>query len=262
MFPRYSLQDVVRETAMKIVYITCSPFSSRICCSRVRTNFRSFTGHAETKNNSDDANNQGSSFSKNGMDAVYRVVCKIPLQEETQEGGKTRRQYAFLMSTIPYFGNADNLEEGQFAIYHRSFTNHSVQLYSELIGDYNPVHSPSFDVVSNNNKDDTLCMVQGIYATSIFSSIFGTLIPGSIYRSQTLTFLRPIYTHQSAIGRVDVTDIKQVKRKGVLVTCNTVVYSTTPNISRDSNAEAKLHQQIREGLHIKGTAELWIPSNA
>ena len=60
-------------------------------------------------------------------------------------------------------------------------------------------------------------------SASVFSSIFGTLIPGSIYRSQKISFNLPIFSDEYIIGRVQVVKVKDL-RKGLLVTCDTIVY--------------------------------------
>jgi hypothetical protein len=75
------------------------------------------------------------------------------------------------------------------------------------MGDENPLHSPqtcfpeSFQVLETagiitweNNKSKVL--VHGLMAGSLFSCIFGTLIPGSVYRSQQLAFRLPIFCNQ------------------------------------------------------------------
>ena len=67
-------------------------------------------------------------------------------------------------------------------------------------------------------------MVHGMLTASLFSSVFGTLIPGSVYREQSFTFHSPVYVDECIIGRVNVTNVKDLRRKGLLVTCDTVVY--------------------------------------
>jgi acyl dehydratase len=160
-----------------------------------------------------------------------------------------------MLSTITY-RDKTGLKEGQCAVYQRSFTKQATQFYSGLIGDYNPVHSgegENADSATSSNRG----IVQGLYVSSIFSSIFGTLLPGSLYRSQTLKFLQPVHTNQTVIGRVDITTIKNIKGKGVLVACNTAVYTKQD----DANLEILLHHPPTNGLNIYGAAELWVPSN-
>jgi acyl dehydratase len=95
--------------------------------------------------------------------------------------------------------------------------------------------------------------VHGILTASVFSSIFGTLIPGSIYRSQKLVFQSPVYSNESIIGRVQVTKVKDMKSRGLMVTCDTIVYKNydgSKNIQDCDNAI----------VCISGEATVWLPN--
>lgn len=216
--------------------------------------------------------------------SAYRVICKIPLEGNTSNFVVSSRtvlavdeKYAFLLSTIPYYrGDMSKLKEGQYALYQRLFTNHGIEQYSKLIGDYNPIHfggQTIDDASSLSRSSQNHCIVQGIYVASIFSSVFGTLVPRSIYRTQTLNFLRPVYTNRPVIGRVEITSIKRMKGKGNLVTCSTSVCCVNQEENQmdkalSLNASIHEHQEHRlfieqehHDLNIQGTAEVWIPAS-
>lgn len=82
---------------------------------------------------------------------------------------------------------------------------------------------------------------------SLFSCIFGTLIPGSVYRKQTLSFRAPVFANDVVTGRVQVTKIRSLLRRegvggggGVVLTCDTKV--------------------LCEGREcITGEASVWLP---
>jgi len=55
---------------------------------------------------------------------------------------------------------------------------------------------------------------------SLFSCIFGTLIPGSVYRSQRLAFRVPVFCNEQVTGRIEVLKARQW-RGGLVLTCDT-----------------------------------------
>ena len=68
-----------------------------------------------------------------------------------------------------------------------------------------------------------------------------------MYRSQSLQFRDPVYCNQKVIGRVCVTDIRDLRR-GLLVTCDTKVLGTAEIHGADSIVE-----------HVIGDAQVWLP---
>ena len=70
---------------------------------------------------------------------------------------------------------------------------------------------------------------------------------GSIYRSQSLQFRDPVYCNQKIIGRVCVTNIRDLRR-GLLVTCDTQVLGSIHDGTTDTIVE-----------HVIGDAEVWLP---
>ena len=156
----------------------------------------------------------------------------------------------------------------QYAAVRKIFTADDVLLYGRLIGDLNPIHtrgrvghtsgqedapSSAVDLPGDNNlvkirQEDgkTEAVVHGMLIGSLFSSIFGTLIPGSVYRSQNLVFRAPVFASEPVLGRVEVMDIKKLRGRGSLVTCDTTVVSYP-----DDEALAK--------TCVEGKAEVWLP---
>ena len=88
---------------------------------------------------------------------------------------------------------------------------------------------------------------------SLFSSIFGTLIPGSVYRSQTITFQSPVYSQERVVGRVQVRSVRDMKSRGLLVTCDTNVYKNCGDTS--DNIKDKRDAIVC----ISGEAQVWLP---
>lgn len=128
----------------------------------------------------------------------------------------------------------------------RTFTQEDIDKYSELIGDYNPIHlsldlertksdgdgtlAPivmddlinagivSFD--TNGENDDhgeqskttatrtTRPLVHGMLVSSLFSAIFGTISPGCVYVNQTFDFIKPIYVDEVVTATLTITRIR------------------------------------------------------
>ena len=152
--------------------------------------------------------------------------------------------------TIPCDG--EGLAVGQYAHTHRVFSGSDVQDFARITGDHNPLHQPLDTrhlsavldghplIKIEENGMTTKEVVHGILLSSPFSCIFGTLIPGSVYRSQTLDFRRPVYVGESVVGRVQILHIEtQRGLEGLIVRCSTHI--------------------TREGKEcVRGEAEVWI----
>lgn len=109
-------------------------------------------------------------------------------------------------------------------------------------------------------------MVHGMLSASLFSCIFGTLIPGSIYRNQSMIFQSPIYSNEKVMGVVTVTKVRNMKRRGTMVSCDTHVYKNfdEEDTKKKSSSSSTTMQGFFLGDHvikcISGEATVWIPS--
>jgi len=132
----------------------------------------------------------------------------------------------------------------------RIFTVEDVARFGDLVGDKNPLHAcmtrddaSDFPTLQHAGlikiqDDKSEALVHGMLASSLFSCIFGTLIPGAVYRSQDLQFRAPIYANDLVVGRIQV---KQVKiARGLLVSCDTSV-------------------TCKERTCVSGEATVWLP---
>ncbi len=151
-----------------------------------------------------------------------------------------------------------------------------VRIYGNLIGDLNPLHQRMDNTVSTTAtttattiadhqvnalisdeweahrqagliqlEDDgctTKVLVHGMFASSIFSSIFATRCPGAVYLSQDLQFKHPIFCNDVVVGRIEVIHVRGARRQpGVIVTCNTEIV-------------------CEERICVYGNANVWVPS--
>lgn len=136
-------------------------------------------------------------------------------------------------------GDGNIILVGQFAEKKVCYNRLSVSNYATLIEDPNPLHT---NEESRPHLQPKTPIVHGMLVASIFSSIFGTLIPGSVYLDQTLKFSRPVHIGDQVTGRIEVTRVRQLQGKR-FVFCETTVRSAT-----DDSIE-----------HIRGKATVWVP---
>lgn len=173
-----------------------------------------------------------------------------------------------ITGTIPPGGRG--IAVSQFAEIERIFTAEDISRYAALVGDSNPIHrrghggggraaSEDHDeihvmaadkcAVASNfirlRKEDGQpeAVAHGMLIGSLFSSIFGTLIPGSVYRSQRLEFRQPVFANDPIVARVDVADVRKMKGRGLLVTCDTTIVSAQTSLT----------------VYVEGEAKVWLP---
>ena len=166
---------------------------------------------------------------------------------------------ARVTGTIPRGGQG--IAVGKYAEICRVFTAEEIFQYGSLIGDLNPIHleghgtdRAGYDTNHAANIDPKLmrirsedgrpeAVVHGMLVGSLFSSIFGTLIPGSVYRSQRLEFRQPVFANDPIVARVEVADVRNMKGRGLLVTCETTIASADENLAK----------------YVEGEAKVWLP---
>ena len=104
----------------------------------------------------------------------------------------------------------------------------------------------------SNNVRIMKPIVHGIFVSSLFSSIFGTLSPGCIYVNQTLNFSNPVHADDRVLARIEIEKIRKWRRGGVVVQCSTTVIDA-PEKSDSNKDDSKT-------VLVTGTANVWLPS--
>jgi hypothetical protein len=99
-------------------------------------------------------------------------------------------------STIPFSAITENLscgrhEVGNYAEIQHSFSQEDVNIFATLSGDDNPIHIDPTYALSHSRFKRTIC--HGILVSSLFSTLLGRSIPGSIYLKQNLSFQKPVF---------------------------------------------------------------------
>lgn len=90
----------------------------------------------------------------------------------------------------------DDFVPGQHASFTKTFTDDDVQRFVAITGDVNPLHVDDEFAARSQFGGRVL---HGMLTASLFSTMVGMFIPGTgaIYRTQTLTFLRPVYVGET-----------------------------------------------------------------
>jgi 3-hydroxybutyryl-CoA dehydratase len=103
-----------------------------------------------------------------------------------------------------------NFKVGDTASITRAITDKDICAFAELTGDHNPVHlDEGFAQTTRFGRR----IAHGMLGASLISAVLGTELPGtgSIYLSQTLQFLGPVYIGDLVTARVTVTKVREEK---------------------------------------------------
>lgn len=110
-----------------------------------------------------------------------------------------------------------NYQIGQSASFEKCITDEEVRKFAEISGDDNPVH---LDEEYAKNSLFGRRIVHGILVSGLISKVIGTQLPGNgtIYLSQNLKFLKPVYVGETVKAEVVIKDIVTEKCRIVLET--------------------------------------------
>ncbi len=90
----------------------------------------------------------------------------------------------------------------------RVFTNSDVQAFSIVSQDKNPLH---FNTETATDSQFESPVVHGMLVASMFSALVGNTIPGSIYLSQNLKWVHPVYAGDNVTAKVEVLKLRQMR---------------------------------------------------
>ena len=122
---------------------------------------------------------------------------------------------------------------GSVARLSHSFTQEDVNRFADLNGDNNPLHiDPKF--ATGTIFGGTI--VHGIFVTSLFSTLFGRSISGSIYVSQNVSFKRPVHVGTEVTAFIEVM-AASMHKKGQILTCKTYCKLKDGAIAVDGEAK-------------------------
>ena len=122
---------------------------------------------------------------------------------------------------------------GQFEL-ELSISSGDIERFAVASGDHNPVH---LDDQAARAAGFAGRLAHGMLGASIFSRLLGTEFPGpgTIYLSQTLRFLAPVYPDVPLRARLEI-----IARRRQRVTLRTVLSDAEGLIMIDGEAEVRL----------------------
>ena len=106
----------------------------------------------------------------------------------------------------------DDFAPGQRASFTKTFTDDDVERFVAITGDVNPLHvDDSFAATTQFGRR----VLHGMLTASLFSTMVGVFIPGTgaIYRSQTLTFLRPVFVGETVTAHFVIRSVDRTKHR-------------------------------------------------
>ena len=117
------------------------------------------------------------------------------------------------------------LELGQTASLSKTILNEDVEQFARLVGDSNPVHID--DEFAKRTRFGRR-IAHGMWAASLISAVLGTQLPGpgTIYLSQSLRFVDPVFIGDTVTAKVTVIKIREDKP---IVTMETICSNQSGN---------------------------------
>jgi len=112
---------------------------------------------------------------------------------------------------------ATKIENGFQYKHEFSFSEDDVVGFAKVSGDNNPIH---LDEEYASKTIFKRRVVHGFLGGSVFSKVFGTIVPGegTIYLSQTLKFMGPMYIGEKYIAVFDFTEVDVTKHRAKVQT--------------------------------------------
>lgn len=129
--------------------------------------------------------------------------------------------------------NYEDIKVGDKAQVTKAFSAEDVANFAELSTDKNPIHLDKEYAEQTFFKRN---IVHGILISSLISSALGTQLPGegSIYMSQELKFLKPVYIGEECTAEVEVLSKRDDKQIIVMKTTVTTNNGQTEVISGEA----------------------------
>lgn len=144
----------------------------------------------------------------------------------------------------------DELRLGDSAELRRLLTMDDLLAFATTSGNYNPVHLPGFDTDGDGNPDE---VAPGMFLASLISGVLGSILPGpgTLYRTQSLSFLDRAHAGDELLARVTVTDIASTG----IVTLRTEVLRPADDrmiVTGEAQVIAPTRKFVAENVHVPG----------
>ena len=98
----------------------------------------------------------------------------------------------------------------------KKFSDKDLMDYVRATNDSNPIHCNDEHTISRFKGK----IVHGMLVGGLISAVLGTTLPGhgTIYVSQSLKFIKPVYVNESITARVEITAIDEKRKRLVMAT--------------------------------------------
>ncbi len=115
----------------------------------------------------------------------------------------------------------ETFQIGQRDSFSKTVTEADVTTFAGLIGDFNPIH---VDAEYARKSRFGRRVAHGMFTGGLISSVLGNKLPGpgSIYLSQQIEFLAPVYIGDTITATVEVSEWRPEKR---IITLKTDAYN-------------------------------------
>ena len=110
------------------------------------------------------------------------------------------------------------LQVGDTATLEKTITDDDIRAFADLTGDHNPVHlDDEFAKTTRFGRR----IAHGMLSAGLLSAVLANKLPGvgTVYLSQSLSFVAPVYPGDTVTARVTVTKVREDKP---IVTLETV----------------------------------------
>ena len=106
----------------------------------------------------------------------------------------------------------DQLEVGQSASFSKTVSETDVYLFAGITGDFNPAH---IDQAYAEKTVFKTRIAHGMLSAGFISTVLGTQLPGpgTIYISQSMTFLAPVAMGDTITATAEVVEILTAKKR-------------------------------------------------
>lgn len=113
--------------------------------------------------------------------------------------------------------SVEELVIGETASFSKTISEYDVYAFAGITGDLNPVH---IDRVAAEASPFGKRVAHGMLTASLLSTVLGARLPGpgTIYLSQTLKFLKPVFIGDTVTATVEVAELVPAKSRVRLAT--------------------------------------------
>ncbi|MDE1964762.1 MAG: bifunctional enoyl-CoA hydratase/phosphate acetyltransferase [Xanthomonadaceae bacterium] len=137
----------------------------------------------------------------------------------------------------------EDIAVGDTAAIERTLTAEDIQLFAVMSGDINPQHlDPDFAASTRFHG----VIAHGMWGAALISAVLGTRLPGpgTIYLSQTLTFLAPVHIGDTLTIRVTVRS-RDEARKELVLDCSCIDQAGQCAIKGEARVLAPVEKIVR-----------------